>query len=146
MSGEDAAIRWSPAQRVESVLLSVLSLLDDANIASPANVDASVLIRDKPELYRDMVKKDLEASKEDIPAGFIMPTTEAYNSKKEENFEYMDDWADSDEEFDFSGGDSDMDDEDMGVDEVASASGEDEDEDMEDESDEEEEEEAKGRA
>jgi ubiquitin-conjugating enzyme E2 R len=135
MSGEDAAIRWSPAQRVESVLLSVLTLLDDANIASPANVDASVMVRDNPDVYKEMVRMDLEASKEDIPAGFVMPTTDAYNSKKEEVIDYMDDWADSEEEFDFSGGDSDMDDEDMEVDEVASASGEDEDDDMEDESD-----------
>ena len=32
MSGETAGERWSPAQRVESVLLSILRLLDDAEV------------------------------------------------------------------------------------------------------------------
>ena len=40
MSGESAGERWSPVQRVESVLLSIISLLDDAECSSPANVDA----------------------------------------------------------------------------------------------------------
>jgi ubiquitin-conjugating enzyme E2 R len=136
MAGESAAIRWSPAQRVESVLLSVLSLLDDANIGSPANVDAMKTLRDRPEEYKERVRKDLEACQQDIPPGFVMPTTDAYNTKKEENFELMDDWADSDAEFDFSGSDSDMDDEDMEVDDNASGSAEDEDDDEEDEEEE----------
>ena len=141
MAGESAAIRWSPAQRVESVLLSVLSLLDDANIGSPANVDAMKTLRDRPEEYKERVKKDLEACQQDIPTGFVMPTTDAYNTKKEENFELMDDWADSDAEFDFSGSGSgsDMDDEDMEVDDNASGSAEDEDEDEDEDDDDEEE-------
>jgi ubiquitin-conjugating enzyme E2 R len=109
MSGESASIRWSPAQRVESVLLSVLSLLDDANIDSPANVDASVMFRDHKEQYMEMVRKDLEASKRDIPPGFVMPTAEAFNARKEEAVAFEDDWADSDAELDFSGSDSDED-------------------------------------
>ncbi|KAF2666423.1 putative ubiquitin conjugating enzyme [Microthyrium microscopicum] len=108
MSGESASIRWSPVQRVESVLISVISLLDDANIDSPANVDASVLFRDNPAAYKEMVVKDLEASKKDIPKDFIMPTTEAYGAKKkEEVVSYVDDWADSDGEFDFDSGSDD---------------------------------------
>jgi ubiquitin-conjugating enzyme E2 R len=114
MSGESAAIRWSPAQRVESVLLSVLSLLDDANIDSPANVDASKIYRDDKEGYKKKIQEDLECSKKDIPAGFIMPTTDAFNAKKEESMDYDDTWADSDEELDFSGSESDMDMEDIG--------------------------------
>jgi ubiquitin-conjugating enzyme E2 R len=110
MSGESASIRWSPAQRVESVLLSVLSLLDDANIDSPANVDASKMYRDDKDGYKKKVQEDLDISKKDIPAGFVMPTTDAYNAKKEEPIGgYDDTWADSDEDFDFSGSDSDMD-------------------------------------
>jgi len=109
MSGESAAIRWSPAQRVESVLLSVLSLLDDANIDSPANVDASKIYRDDTEGYKKKVQEDLEASKKDIPPGFIMPTTDAFNAKKEESVDFDDTWADSEEELDFSGSESDMD-------------------------------------
>ena len=109
MSGESGDLRWSPVQRVESVLLSVLSLLDDPNIDSPANVDASVMYRDKQDEYKNLVKRDLEASKKDIPVNFVMPTSEAFNSKNQDTDMFMDDdWADSDAELDFSGSDSDF--------------------------------------
>lgn len=132
MSGETAAERWNPSQRVESVLISVLSLLDDAEVSSPANVDAAVMLRKQPDQYKDMVKKDLEASKADIPAGYTMPTAaDAYKTVKEESFN-MDDWGDSDVEDDFGGSDSEFD-EDMEVDDVSGASGsEQEDDDDED--------------
>ena len=124
MSGESASIRWSPAQRAESVLISVLSLLDDANVDSPANVDASVIYRDDRKKYESMVAKDLETSKKDIPSGFIMPTADAFAAKKEEVVSYDDDdWADSDAEFDFG---SDTDDEDMEVDAAQSEDDDDE--------------------
>jgi ubiquitin-conjugating enzyme E2 R len=106
MSGELAAERWSPAQRVETVLLSVLSLLDDAEVSSPANVDASVMLRSNPDQYKDMVRKDLEASKADIPAGFVMPTHEsAFKTKKEEG-DFDMSWEDSDDGGSFGGSDS----------------------------------------
>ncbi len=47
MSGEEASERWSPLQGAESVLRSVLLLLDDPEIGSPANVDAGVMYRDR---------------------------------------------------------------------------------------------------
>jgi len=117
MSGESASIRWSPAQRVESVLLSVLSLLDDANIDSPANVDASKMFRDDKDAYKKKVEADLEVSKKDIPSGFVMPTTDAFNAKKPVEIQEDDIWADSDEEFDFSGSGSDDDDAELGEEE-----------------------------
>ncbi|KAF8463593.1 ubiquitin-conjugating enzyme/RWD-like protein [Kalaharituber pfeilii] len=73
MSGELASERWSPAQRVESVLLSIISLLDDAEVSSPANVDAGVMLRKQPEEYKRIVKENVEQSKRDIPPGFTMP-------------------------------------------------------------------------
>lgn len=113
MSGELASERWSPAQRVESVLISILSLLDDAETSSPANVDAGVLLRKDPEAFKAMVKKDVETSKKDMPAGFVMPTHEsAYNKKEEEVHNFS--WSDSEVEDDFGGSDSDAD---MGFDE-----------------------------
>lgn len=88
MSGESASERWSPVQRVETVLLSILSLLDDAEVNSPANVDAGVMLRTDPAKYKEMVARDLEASKKDIPAGFVMPThADAFGAKKEEDDE-----------------------------------------------------------
>lgn len=100
MSGESAGERWSPAQRVESVLISILSLLDDAEISSPANVDASVMLRDDPEAFKARVEQDVEASKKDIPEGFVLPTHESSKpvvEKIDDDF-----WNDSDaEEVDF---------------------------------------------
>ena len=39
---ESAAERWSPVQTVEKILLSVLSMLSEPNVESPANIDAAV--------------------------------------------------------------------------------------------------------
>lgn len=129
MSGETAAERWSPVQRVETVLISILSLLDDAEVSSPANVDAGVMLRNKPDEYMEMVKKDLELSKQDIPAGFVMPTHETAWRKKDDEGDFEMSWEDSDVES-FGGSESDLDDEDMDSDfEGADDDGEDEDED-----------------
>jgi ubiquitin-conjugating enzyme E2 R len=108
MSGELAAERWSPAQRAETVLLSILSLLDDAETSSAANVDAGVMLRKAPEAYRDMVKKDTEASKQDIPVDFVMPTSESAWKRKEEEGDFEMSWEDSDVES-FGGSDSESD-------------------------------------
>ncbi|KAA6412158.1 MAG: ubiquitin conjugating enzyme [Lasallia pustulata] len=106
MSGESAAERWSPAQRVESVLLSILSLLDDAEVSSPANVDAGVMLRKQPEEYKRLVKHDVEVSKKDIPAGFVMPTHESTirQIEKDDDREF---WIDSEEDEEFGGSDTD---------------------------------------
>ena len=105
MSGELASERWSPVQSAESVLLSILSLLDDPEVSSPANVDAGIMLRREPEQYNERVKRDLETSKTDIPADFIMPKHEdAFRTSKQED-EYLMSWEDSDEEEpNFSGG------------------------------------------
>lgn len=108
MSGETAAERWTPVQRVETVLISILSLLDDAEVSSPANVDAGVMLRNNPVEYREMVNKDLELSKKDIPTDFVMPTHETAWKKKEEEGDFDMSWEDSDIES-FGGSDSDVD-------------------------------------
>ncbi|KAF2086883.1 ubiquitin-protein ligase [Saccharata proteae CBS 121410] len=138
MSGELASERWSPAQRVESVLLSILSLLDDAEVNSPANVDAGKLLRENPEGYKKMVRKDTETSKADIPDDFVMPTHEdAFKTKKEDDI-YMS-WEDSDDDGSFGGSGTDMEDFEVDDDE--------DDEDMEDgsASDDDEDDEAKAK-
>ncbi|RJE24676.1 ubiquitin-conjugating enzyme [Aspergillus sclerotialis] len=105
MSGELASERWSPAQRVESVLISILSLLDDAEPSSPANVDAGVILRKDPELFKAMVKEDVERSKKDIPEGYIMPTHESTTARPADPFDDDEDfWADSDEGSNMFGG------------------------------------------
>ncbi|KAM5374208.1 hypothetical protein ACJZ2D_006668 [Fusarium nematophilum] len=56
-SGELANERWNVLHGVESVLRSVLLLLDDPEINSPANVDASVLYRDQRAEYNQKAKE-----------------------------------------------------------------------------------------
>ncbi|RXG53512.1 Ubiquitin-conjugating enzyme E2 R2, partial [Armadillidium vulgare] len=55
-SGELPCERWNPTQSVRTVLLSVISLLNEPNTYSPANVDASVMYR----RFRDSKGKDKE--------------------------------------------------------------------------------------
>ncbi|KAK0727904.1 ubiquitin-conjugating enzyme/RWD-like protein [Lasiosphaeria miniovina] len=112
MSGEAASERWSPLQGAESVLRSVLLLLDDPEISSPANVDAGVMYRDRRSDYNDRARATVEKSKKDIPEGFEMPRSfEPAPPIKAENDD--DFWAESDEELDFGGSDTGDEDEDQ---------------------------------
>lgn len=111
MTDEPDAETWSPVQTVESVLISIVSLLEDPNISSPANVDAAVDYRKNPDQYKQRVKMEVERSKQDIPHGFIMPTSDsAYVSKlgkreePEDNKDIADNfWYDSDLDDDDNG-------------------------------------------
>lgn len=116
-SGELASERWSPLQGVESVLRSVLLLLDDPEISSPANVDAGVMYRDNRSQYNAKAKAAVEASKKDIPKDFVMPTT--LESAPPKDIPEEDDfWQASDnEEDDFGASDSSGDDFEMDEDE-----------------------------
>jgi ubiquitin-conjugating enzyme E2 R len=115
-SGESAAERWSSVQSVETVLRSVLLLLDDPEISSPANVDAGVMYRDDNNAYNKKAAETVEASKKNIPAGFVMPTTldEAPPAKDVDDEDF---WAESDNDEDDDFGASDSSGEDMEVDE-----------------------------
>ncbi|KAL4872525.1 hypothetical protein BDV12DRAFT_161746 [Aspergillus spectabilis] len=131
MSGELASERWSPAQRVESVLISILSLLDDAEVSSPANVDAGVLLRNSPEKYKEIVRKCVEDSKADIPKGFGMPTHESTMKSaaaKQVKDDDSDFWAESDVDDDdmFGGSGSDQEELDSDAFEQGEESGSDE--------------------
>ena len=55
-SGELPCERWNPTQNVRTILLSVVSLLNEPNTYSPANVDASVMFR----RWKDSKGKDKE--------------------------------------------------------------------------------------
>ena len=130
MSGELASERWSPAQRVESVLISILSLLDDAEISSPANVDASVMLRKSPDEYKSIVKQHVEDSKNDIPEGFVMPTHESTTTvSKPVEKDDSDFWAESDVDDDVFGGSDSDEDLDVDDDDEDQDSGSDEEED-----------------
>ncbi len=59
---EKMSEKWRPILGVESILLSVVSLLSDPNLESPANVDASVEFRNDPAKYKKRVLKLVQAS------------------------------------------------------------------------------------
>ena len=63
---ETAEERWRPILGVEAILISVISMLNDPNIDSPANLDASVQFRDDPEAYKKQVRKLTARSLEDM--------------------------------------------------------------------------------
>ena len=49
---ESAEERWRPILGVEAILIRVISMMNDPNIESPANLDASVQFRDDHEGYK----------------------------------------------------------------------------------------------
>merc|ERR1719215_907737 len=82
MSGEKAEERWNPTQTVESILLSIVSLLSDPNTSSPANVDAAKLLREDYDGYVKMVKDMVEKSQSNIPSDLQMPSSSNVDAAK----------------------------------------------------------------
>jgi len=62
---ESADERWRPILGVEQILVSVIAMLNEPNISSPANVDAAVQFRDDPKAFRrkvrDLVARSLDS-------------------------------------------------------------------------------------
>ncbi|XP_005176727.1 ubiquitin-conjugating enzyme E2 R2 [Musca domestica] len=96
-SGELPCERWNPTQNVRTILLSVISLLNEPNTYSPANVDASVMYRrwrdsqGKDNEYPNIIRKQaLAANADAIKEGIVVPMTlEDYciKPKRKENTE-----------------------------------------------------------
>jgi len=81
-SGELPCERWNPTQNVRTILLSVVSLLNEPNTSSPANVDASVMYRrwkeskGKDKEYENIIKKQVASSKAEAEKdGVVVPLT-----------------------------------------------------------------------
>uniref|UniRef100_A0A914UZ92 UBC core domain-containing protein n=1 Tax=Plectus sambesii TaxID=2011161 RepID=A0A914UZ92_9BILA len=127
-SGELPCERWNPTQNVRTILLSVISLLNEPNTSSPANVDASVMYRRWKESngaddeYAKIVRKQVEATREDAERdGVSVPLTlEEYCVKTvprpsddpcdaldlDDYYDYGDDDSDDEEEYEETGEDS----------------------------------------
>jgi len=73
MSGELAEERWLPTQSVTTIVLSLMSLLNDPNCSSPANVDASVEWRKHRESYINKCKKLVEKANREKPEHVQIP-------------------------------------------------------------------------
>ena len=63
---EKAEERWRPILGVEAILMSVISMLNDPNTESPANLDASLQFRNEREAYNKKVRTLAAKSMEDI--------------------------------------------------------------------------------
>lgn len=108
-SGEQASERWSPLQGVESVLRSVLLLLDDPEINSPANVDAGIMYRDNRAEYNRKASETAATSKKDIPSGVQFPTPADLEPAPQRSLDDDAFWNETDDDGDFDLGGSDSD-------------------------------------
>lgn len=63
---EKADERWRPSLGVEQIIVSVISMLNDPNCDSPANIDASVMYKNKPEEYKKKVRQLVLKSMDDM--------------------------------------------------------------------------------
>ncbi|KAL3091364.1 hypothetical protein niasHS_007157 [Heterodera schachtii] len=61
---EKASERWLPVHTVETILISVISMLSDPNFDSPANVDAAKTHRENPTEYRRQVARCVRETEE----------------------------------------------------------------------------------
>lgn len=57
---ESADERWRPILGVETIMMSVISMLGSPNLDSPANVDAAVEMRLNPDFYKKKVRRLVE--------------------------------------------------------------------------------------
>jgi len=80
---------WRPIQTVESILVSVCSMLADPNFSSPANVDASVELRKKPGDYKKRIHKMVEKSRKELPPDFQMPKSKKLNPLKKKCLKWI---------------------------------------------------------
>lgn len=57
---ENELDRWRPINNIRTIFLSIVSLLDDPNADSAANLDAAKLWRDNREAYKKRIKDDMK--------------------------------------------------------------------------------------
>jgi ubiquitin-protein ligase len=57
---EHESERWRPVHNVHTIFISIISLLNDSNPDSAANIDAAKLFRENKKEYFLKIKKDME--------------------------------------------------------------------------------------
>ena len=63
---ERADERWSPIHTVETIMLSIISMLSCPNDESPANIDAAKQWREDPKAFRKKVQRIVQKSQEEF--------------------------------------------------------------------------------
>mmetsp|Transcript_1838 Transcript_1838/g.1550 ORF Transcript_1838/g.1550 Transcript_1838/m.1550 type:complete len:194 (-) Transcript_1838:279-860(-) len=61
--------KWRPILSIEAVIVSVMSMLSEPNFGSPANIDASVMWKKEPEVYKKKIRKLVRKSQEIMMGG-----------------------------------------------------------------------------
>ncbi|NDW60523.1 ubiquitin-conjugating enzyme E2, partial [Yangia sp. PrR004] len=61
---ELASERWTPVHTVESIVLSIISMLSSPNDESPANIEAAKEWREKREDFKKKVRRIVRKSQE----------------------------------------------------------------------------------
>jgi ubiquitin-conjugating enzyme E2 G1 len=57
-------MRWRPIHGVESIIVSVISMLSDPNDDSPANIDAAVMWRNDRKEFKRRVREVVRLSQD----------------------------------------------------------------------------------
>lgn len=60
----DIYVRWTYHFQVESIMLSIISMLSSPNDESPANLDAAKQFRDSPDDFKRMTARIVRKSQE----------------------------------------------------------------------------------
>jgi len=68
---ERAEERWMPAHSPLSIFNCFLTLFEEPNILSPANLDASKMWRDRPDEFRNKAKEIVELARKNLPEGLL---------------------------------------------------------------------------
>ena len=61
---EEAGERWRPVHTVESILLSIISMMSSPNDESPANIDAAKMFREEYPEFKKKVARIVRKSQE----------------------------------------------------------------------------------
>ncbi|XP_045128297.1 ubiquitin-conjugating enzyme E2 R2-like isoform X7 [Portunus trituberculatus] len=122
-SGELPCERWNPTQNVRTVLLSVISLLNEPNTYSPANVDASVMYRrwrdskGKDKEYENIIRKQVMSSRVEAERdGVVVPLTQedyCIKTKVKPDAEPVDMYDFYDDDYDIDDDDEEEEEEDL---------------------------------
>lgn len=63
---ESISERWTPSQSVNSILMSILSIINSPNFESPANIDASVMWKNNIKEYKKRIYRIVAESQDNL--------------------------------------------------------------------------------
>uniref|UniRef100_A0A914HEA9 UBC core domain-containing protein n=1 Tax=Globodera rostochiensis TaxID=31243 RepID=A0A914HEA9_GLORO len=95
---EKAAERWQPTLTVESIVISVQSMLSTPNFQSPANLDAALMFRTDILGYNDTVRQCVRQSNEMFEAEEQRHTNNHYEGRGLVELRYIDHDDDDDDD------------------------------------------------